>query len=89
MVPFDRPPTEHEVDEVVHVAPPGLAVTVYELIAAPPVLAGAVHDTVAELSPAVAVTAVGAPGTVLGVTALEAADAEPVPDPFVAVTVNV
>jgi hypothetical protein len=37
----------------------------------------------------VAVSDVGAPGTVLGVTELEAADAELVPFTFVAVTVNV
>jgi hypothetical protein len=39
--------------------------------------------------PAVAVTAVGAPGTVAGVTLLEASDAALVPTAFVAVTVNV
>jgi hypothetical protein len=39
--------------------------------------------------PAVAVPVVGASGTVVGVIELEAADAEPVPMPFVAVTVNV
>jgi hypothetical protein len=37
----------------------------------------------------VAVTAVGAAGTVAGVTAFEAAEALPVPTVFVAVTVNV
>ena len=40
-------------------------------------------------SPAVAVTAVGVPGTSSGVTAFEGADAGPVPIEFVAVTVNV
>ncbi|MBK6602781.1 MAG: hypothetical protein IPG28_14835 [Betaproteobacteria bacterium] len=39
--------------------------------------------------PRVAVTAVGAPGTVAGVTAADAADAGPVPTALVAVTVNV
>ena len=34
-------------------------------------------------------TPVGAPAVVIGVIALEADDAEPVPAPFVAVTVNV
>ena len=44
-VPLVRPLTVHEVDEVVHCNPPGLEVTVYAEIAAPPVEAGAVHDT--------------------------------------------
>jgi hypothetical protein len=41
------------------------------------------------LAAPVALTAVGAPGTVDGVTAAEAVEAAPVPDTFVAVTVNV
>jgi len=45
------------------VAPPGLAVTVYPVILAPPVKAGAVNVTLACVSPAVAVPIVGAPGT--------------------------
>jgi len=52
-------------------------------------LAGAVKLTVALLFPAVAVPIVGVPGTVAGVTLLEAADAAPVPTPLVAVTVKV
>src|SRR5215831_16053642 len=55
----------------------------------PPLVAGAVQLTVAWAFPAVAVTAVGAPGTVAGVTALDAAEAGPVPAALVAVTVNV
>jgi len=54
-----------------------------------PLEGGAVHDTPAELSPAVALTPVGAPGTAAGVTAVEADDAGPVPTPLVAVTVKV
>jgi hypothetical protein len=52
---------------------------------------GAVQVTVAEPLPAVAETAVGAPGTVvpMGVTAADGADAEPVPTALVADTVNV
>ena len=50
---------------------------------------GALHDTDACALPAVAITSVGAPGVVTGVTALEALDAELVPTPFVAVTVKV
>src|SRR3989344_887167 len=47
----------------VPVAPPGLAVAVYPVMEAPPVLAGAVKPTEAWVSPAVAVPMVGAPGT--------------------------
>ena len=42
-----------------------------------------------EAAVATAVTAVGTPGTVAGVTATEALEAEPVPAELVAVTVNV
>jgi hypothetical protein len=48
-----------------------------------------VNETVAEPFPATAVTDVGAPGVVAGVTELEAAEAVLVPIAFVAVTVNV
>jgi hypothetical protein len=68
---------------------PMYGVTVYDVIGLPPLEAGAVHDTVACPAPAVAVTPVGAPGAAAGVTALDAADAGPVPAEFVAVTVNV
>ena len=75
---------------VVQVNEPGVEVTVYPVIAAPPVLIGAIHDTTdwAFAAP-VALTAVGAPGTVDGVTAADADEAAPVPLAFVAVTVNV
>jgi hypothetical protein len=50
--------------ESVPVIPPGLDVAVYEVIAVPPLLAGAVNATVAVVDPvAVAVPIVGAPGT--------------------------
>ena len=52
-------------------------------------LAGAVKLTVALAFPAVAVPMAGAPGTVAGVTLLEAAEAVPVPMLLVAVTVKV
>ena len=58
-------------------------------MADPPLLAGAIQETVACVFPAVAVTPVGAPGTVAGVTAFEGEDALLVPRPLVAVTVNV
>jgi hypothetical protein len=72
----------------VPVCPPD-EVAVYDVIAAPPLLAGGVKLTVACALPAVAVPMVGAPGTVAGVTLFEAADAGPVPTELVAVTVNV
>ena len=56
---------------------------------AEPLEAGAVQETVALALAAVAVTLVGAPGTVAGVTELEAELAEPVPTALVAVTVKV
>ena len=70
--------------------PAGLDVTVKPVIALPPV-APAVKVTVACPLPPVAVAPVGAPGTVaeVGVTALEGAEAAPVPTPLVAVTVKV
>jgi hypothetical protein len=52
-------------------------------------LTGAVNETVAPPSKAAADTAVGAFGTVDGITALEANEANDVPIPFVAVTLNV
>ena len=83
-----RPLTVHDVPAgepvVVHVFAPGLDVTVYESIMAPPLLAGAVHDTLACASAAVAMTLVGAPGTETGGvhSAMKFAAAVP-PDPSV------
>ena len=60
------------------------------MIGVPPVAPGAVHDTTDwVLALDVAVTLVGAPGTVAGVAGAEAAEALPVPAELVAVTVNV
>ena len=68
----------------------GLAVTVYPVTAVPPFAAGAVKLTLTDVAPkTVAVHIVGAPGTRLGVTALEAPEAGPVPAALVAVTANV
>jgi len=75
--------------DTVAVRPPGDDVTVYPVIGDPPVAEGAVHDTVAWPFPAVAFTAVGAPGGAAGVTALDAAEAGPGPPAVTAVTVNV
>jgi hypothetical protein len=68
---------------------PGLDVTVYPVITLPPVLDGATKATLAVVLPAVATTLVGAPGTVAGVTAADAAEATELPTPLVATTVNV
>jgi hypothetical protein len=61
-----------------------------------PVFAGAVHETVAEVTPAVATTFVGTPGTTfvggvcaVGVTALEGAESGPAPALLVAWTSKV
>ena len=65
-------------------------VTVYPVIAAPPVEPGAVHETTDwAFALLVAETPVGAPGTVDGVALEDATEAAPVPDAFVAVAVNV
>lgn len=89
-VPLVRPVTVAAVAPVVvAVCPPGAAVTVYPVMVEPPLLAGAVHVTAAWVFLGVAVTAVGAPGTVFGVTAELAADAAEVPAALVAVTLNV
>ena len=60
------------------------------VMAAPPLLAGAVHDTTdLVLAYDVPDTAVGAPGTVAGVAGADGADAALVPAALVAVTVKV
>ena len=69
--------------------PPGDDVTVYPVIVLPPLEAGATKVTVAWVLPGVAAADVGAPGTVVGITADEADEAAPVPSALVAVTVNV
>jgi hypothetical protein len=76
---------------VVQVGPPE-EVTVYFVIVAPPLPEGAVQVTNASppgIDPPVAVTPVGAPGTLTGVTLFDAEEAVPVPLAFVAVTVKV
>jgi hypothetical protein len=85
-----RPVTVAEVaPDVVALCPPGVAVTVYPVIGEPPSLAGGVHDTPTWVFPGTTATAVGAPGTVRGVTAALATDTADVPAALVAVTVNV
>src|SRR5438445_8643172 len=63
---------------------PTYGVSVYPVIALPPLLADAAHDTVAVLLPGVAVTFPGAPGTPM-VIALDA-PAGPLPTPLAATT---
>ena len=87
-MPFVKPPTVIGLEAPDAVAPPGAAVTVYDVIG-DPFADGALNDTLARPGPAVADTPVGVPGTPAGVTAFVAADAEPVPRLLVAVTVNV
>ena len=70
-VPFVRPVTVQEscpLDHA-HVLPPGELVTVYDVIAIPPSLDGAVQETVAWLSAPLAVGPVGLPGTLCCVKA--------------------
>ena len=74
---------------VVQVFPPGLAVAAYAVMADPPFEAAAVQPTATWVLPGVAVTVVGAPGTVLGVTVADGADGRLVPAAFEAVTVTV
>lgn len=77
-------------DVVVQVAPPGLAVTVYPVMAEPPLLAGAVHEMVAEVPEVVADAPVGASGReACGAIDEDDADDELVSTEFVAVTVKV
>jgi hypothetical protein len=86
---FVKPVTQIGPFAPVPVNPPGLEVTVYNVMIAPPLLRGAVNETIAAPSDDVAFTTVGALGALAGVTAADAADAAPVPAALFAVTVNV
>jgi hypothetical protein len=59
------------------------------VIALPPLLAGAVNFTDADPLPGAGMPIVGAFGTVAGTNVFDAAEAAPVPTPFVAVTEHV
>ena len=59
------------------------------MIALPPLLGGAVNETLASPLPAVAVPMPGAPGTVAGAALFDGADGMPVNAPLLAVTVQV
>ena len=54
-----------------------------------PLLAGVVKATVAVPAPAATLVMAGAAGAPMGVTAAEAAEADEVPTPLLATTVNV
>ena len=69
--------------------PAGFEVTVYPVMALPPLLTGAVKLTLACAFPAVAVAPVGGRGAPTGVTAFDGSDGGPVPAIFVATAVNV
>ena len=72
---------------VAKVEPPSVEYcTAYPVIELPPFDAGAVQEIVARLEPVAAETLVGAPGVVVGVTALEAVEYEPVPAELTAAT---
>ena len=90
-MPLVNPPTLAEVAgaATVTLPPAGEEVMVYAVIALPPSASGAVQLTVAEALPAVAVTPVGAPGTVNGVTLFDGNEAGLLPTALVATTVNV
>ena len=88
-MPSVNPVTAIDVPVVVAVILPGFEVTVYDVIAFPPLEAGAVHDTVTCPISGTKVVIAGAPGTVYGVTDEDAVDALELPASLVAVTVNV
>jgi hypothetical protein len=67
----------------------GDEVTVYPVTALPPLDPGALQLTTDDAFAAVPETPVGAPGTVLGVTAMDAAEAAEFPAALVATRVNV
>jgi len=89
-VPLASPVTVIGEEAPVAVKPLGEEVTVYPVIADPPVLVGAVKLTVALPLLTVAEILVGTPGAIgAGVTADDALEAVPVPTELVALTVKV
>ena len=70
------------------VTPPGEDVTVYPVMALPPLEEGALKATLAWALPAVATGLVGASGTVLGITVPDATEATEFPAALVAKTVK-
>jgi hypothetical protein len=90
-VRFVRPVIVHSSGPLLQmqVRPSGEDVTVYPVTAEPPSDSGTAHVTLARALPRLAATLRGAPGTVRGVTLLEAEEEAPVPAALVAVTVKV
>jgi hypothetical protein len=90
-VPLVRPVTmQVRAPVVVHGTPPiPEGVTVYRVMGWPPLLAGAVQATDAVAAPGDALTLLGCPGTVAGMTVLDAIEGRLGPEAFVAVTMNV
>ena len=88
-VPFVSPPiVQLGVPVVVQVAPPGLTLTTYEVMAAPPSDEGGAQSTATQPLPGVVEPMTGAPGTVAtapGVTA-RSADLGPSPTRLTALT---
>ncbi len=68
---------------------PGEDLTVYPVMVLPPVEVGGLNATLAWALPAVATGLVGASGTVIGVTAVDATEATEFPTALVATTVKV
>ena len=89
VTPFVRPVIVVVELAVLEVNPPGEDVTVYEVIAEPPLDTGAENVIVASPFPRVAVPIVGASGVVAGTTELLVPEETLVPCALVAVTVNV
>ena len=73
----------------VQVSPPGEAVTVYSVIAAPPVDVDATNETVATAFPATTDVMRGALGTAEGMAAAEEAESAEKPAAFFARTLKV
>ena len=90
VAPFDRPVTVQLVAPAaaLQFRPPGEAVIVYPIIAAPPLSVGALHEIEALPSPPEADTDVGDPGTVAGVAVVETVEDSESPTPLVAMTRN-
>jgi hypothetical protein len=81
---------EHEsITRVAQTLPPGELVAVYAVMELPPFEPGDAQDTRIDDPVADALTVLGAPGTVAGVTLLDGLDSGPAPTPLVAWTVNV
>jgi hypothetical protein len=88
-VPAVRPDTVQGDAALEQNNPPGEAVALYDVMALPPFEEGAVHDTAADVTPATAVTDVGAPGIPNGVIDADALESDPQPAEFAALTTQV